>query len=39
MDIGVTGLEPVSAAYLALTEYKSAALPIELHSGSESGRE
>lgn len=30
--VGVAGLEPASAAYLALTEYKSAALPIELHS-------
>ena len=28
----MAGLEPASAAYLALTEYKSAALPIELHS-------
>ncbi len=30
--VGVAGLEPASAAYLALTLYKRAALPIELHS-------
>ena len=29
--VGVAGLEPASAAYQAITEYRSAALPIELH--------
>ena len=33
--VGVAGLEPESAAYQAITEYKSAALPIELHPHAE----